>query len=74
MRFPMNFASATLLFSSSLLMATEKALVDQIMEKVAANQDRAEQMRREFVYRQTVIIRLTRGTAPRRAKNCANSR
>jgi hypothetical protein len=61
MRFRTNFlASASLLFSSSLLMATEKPLIDQIMEKVAANQDRAEQMRREFVYRQTVVIRVTR--------------
>ena len=62
MRFHLNIlACATLLFSSSLSMASEKPLVEQIMEKVAANQDRAEQMRREFVYRQSVIIRFTRG-------------
>jgi len=42
-------------------MATDKPLVEQIMEKVAANQDRAQQIRREFVYRQNVIIRFTRG-------------
>jgi hypothetical protein len=62
MRFHINFlACAALLFSSSLPMATEKPLVEQIMEKVAVNQDRAQEMRREFVYRQKIVIRLTRG-------------
>ena len=62
MRFHLNFlVCAALLFSPSLLTATENPLVEQIMQKVAANQDRAEQLRREFVYRQSVIIRLTRG-------------
>jgi hypothetical protein len=31
------------------------------MEDVAANQDRAQDLRREFVYRQEVLVRLTRG-------------
>jgi len=61
MRFNTNLlACAALLFLSSLSMATDNPLVEQIMEKVAANQDRAQEMRREFVYRQRVIIRFTR--------------
>jgi adenine C2-methylase RlmN of 23S rRNA A2503 and tRNA A37 len=42
-------------------MATERPTVEQIMQEVAANQDRAQHLRREFVYRQNVIVRLTRG-------------
>jgi hypothetical protein len=62
MRFHLNFlACATLLSCPSLSTATEEPPVEQIMEKVAANQDRAQEMRREFVYRQKVIIRFTRG-------------
>src|SRR5262245_53922915 len=51
---------AALLWWPSVSSATEKPLVEQIMKEVAANQDRAEQLRREFVYRQNVMVRLTR--------------
>ncbi len=54
-------ACASLLLASSLSMATERPVVEQIMEDVAANQDRAQHLRREFVYRQNVLVRLTRG-------------
>jgi hypothetical protein len=61
MRSYVNFlVFVALWLSPSLSMATGKPLVEQIMEKVAANQDRAQLMRGEFVYRQQVIIRLTR--------------
>jgi len=62
MRFHLNFlACATLMSCPSLSTATEKPTVEQIMERVAANQDRAQDLRREFVYRQNVVVRLTRG-------------
>ena len=32
-----------------------------IMSRVAVNQERAERLRSEFVYRQTVLIRMRRG-------------
>ena len=54
-------ACAPLLLASSLSMATERPEVEQIMKEVAANQDRAQDLRREFVYRQDVLVRLTRG-------------
>ena len=53
---------ALLLLASSPSVATERPLVEQIMEEVAVNQDRAQELRREFVYRQNVIVRLTRGS------------
>src|SRR5262245_60801258 len=53
--------SAILLFSASFSKASEKPLVELIMERVAENQDRAQQARREFVYRENLIIRFTRG-------------
>jgi len=52
---------ATLFLATSLSMATERPRVEQIMEDVAANQGRAEDLRRAFVYRQNVLVRLTRG-------------
>ena len=62
MRLHLNFlACATLLPCPALSTATENPPVEEIMERVAANQDRAEQLRREFVYRQNVTVRLTRG-------------
>jgi len=62
MRFHLNFlVCAAALFWPPLSMATGKPPVEQIMEKVAANQDRAQQLRGEFVYRQKVVIRFTRG-------------
>lgn len=45
----------------SLSGATEGPPVEQVMEEVAANQDRAQELRREFVYRQDLMVRLTRG-------------
>ena len=47
--------------SSSLSNATERPPVELIMEKVAENQDRAQEARKEFVYRQNLTIRLLRG-------------
>jgi hypothetical protein len=62
MRFHVSFLVCTALLSGPLpSTAAERSLVEQIMEEVAANQDRAQELRREFVYRQEVIIRFTRG-------------
>ena len=41
--------------------ATHAQTAEVIMVKVAANQDRAQQMRSAFVYRQSMLIRFTRG-------------
>ena len=43
-----------------LVLAQEPLTADAIMARVAANQDRADQMRSDFVYRQDVLIRLNR--------------
>lgn len=64
MRFHLRFLVCTALLSGHSLptsTATERPLVKQIMEEVAANQDRAQELRRQFVYRQDVMVRLTRG-------------
>ena len=63
MRVHVNFLICVAMFSGpSLSTATERPTVEQIMQEVAANQDRAQHLRREFVYRQNVIVRLTRGS------------
>jgi len=41
--------------------ATHAQTAEVIMAKVAANQDRAQQMRSAFVYRQNMLIRFKRG-------------
>ena len=61
MRFLLRFLVCTALLSGHSLptsTATERPLVEQIMEEVAANQDRAQELRRQFVYRQDVMVRL----------------
>ena len=61
MRCRFNFLACAALFFWPSPATTGKPTVEQIMERVAANQDRAEESRREFIYRQKIIIRLTRG-------------
>jgi hypothetical protein len=41
--------------------AEQPEAADVIMAKVAANQDRAQQMRSAFVYHQSMLIRFMRG-------------
>jgi len=58
--------SVTLLVGLALILspaffAQEKETVEQIMAKVAANQDRSQDMRTAFVYHQDVLLRFKRG-------------
>src|SRR5881397_3985377 len=55
---PRTSVFALVLCAGSMLAAEESA--DSIMAKVAQNQDRAQQMRSAFVYRQSMLIRFKR--------------
>ncbi len=59
-------SSVTLLAGLALIsgpasFAQEKEMVEQIMAKVAENQDRSQEMRTAFVYHQDLLLRFKRG-------------
>jgi hypothetical protein len=51
----------SVLFCLLAVQAQYRESVEAIMEKVAQNQDRAQEMRSAFVYRQTLLLRFKRG-------------
>jgi hypothetical protein len=51
----------SLVLPCSLLQAQQPESAETIMSKVAQNQDRAQEMRSAFVYKQNLMIRFKRG-------------